>query len=305
MYTNLNSIHKHPGSSTKQGFSGTDLKKDHTTDTGIVFPLSSAENDKPNFAGIMAHDRDVNHVAHFEYRTVNGKVDISTKGEIVYTKSRCISYVKDKLTKLSSVEKLLGLVPESTSYYKTSNAEVYPIIKAITAIWDKHDFEPATQFISPDNVSKKTYVYPQFPNYAYSQYVGKGSQSVPTITDKYITECETIDWKTEEELTASSSKVVFSETLTIAQIYFGPDAMSDLLDLSKEDLIEEYLDIQKFIYLEIADYKEQSGNLPIQQEISLERLMMENQLMNLGFTQKAVSAASLSHLAMWHESYVI
>lgn len=307
IYTNLNSIHKHPGGSGSQSFSGTDLKKDHTTDTGIVFPLSSAENDKPNFAGIMAHDFNVNHIAHFEYRTVNGTVNAETKTPIKYTKGRCIAYVKDKPTTISGIEALLGIPITDPSYKKLNNATFYPLVERITALWHQSEFLPATQFIDPKNITKKvtTSYYGGYYGNTYKPPVNT-APITPTliISEKYINTCKAIEWKTEDELRALQNPDVLQETLKVSQIYYGDDVMGDLIDLSKEDLIEDYLDTQKFIYQEIADYELANKAEKKENEKSLERELMETQLLNNGFTQKTLDLSSLSQLNTWCDRFI-
>lgn len=151
----LNSLHKHPGGRS-QSFSGTDLKKDHTNDTGIVFPLASADV-RPNFASIICYTGGSTYLAHTEYRIADGSVP-SDKG-ISYYNGRTASYVKAPMSELSDAEKLFGYKEKDTSYTVTDDLDNSQFLSSITAIWDTISYEPHTDFISSDNVTEKVYKY--------------------------------------------------------------------------------------------------------------------------------------------------
>jgi hypothetical protein len=166
--TSLNSIHKHPGGSMHQAFSGMDLNTSHTYNTGIVFPLAEAK-EQSNFAGIMAHDGSDNRIARFEYRIANGEVTQADDSEIVYKKGRCMCYVKG-VEQSSKIEKMIGIKDKDISYSKyyeiPTTIENCEIFNAIRNLWDNLDFEPFTQFVIPSNVANKVVSNP----YNYKNY---------------------------------------------------------------------------------------------------------------------------------------
>ena len=110
----LNSLHRHPGSSTYQTFSGTDLCKD-PDNHGIVYALESGNN-KANYAGIMAIDNKINNLAHMEYRLVNGKV----YEDLTYEQNRCSALVLDDITKVSQAELFLNVPVKK--YYEVNTS---------------------------------------------------------------------------------------------------------------------------------------------------------------------------------------
>ena len=171
--TNLNSIHKHPGG-INQSFSGTDLAADSTHNTGIVFPLAEGEN-KPNFAGIMAHVGDKNKVAHFEYRLATGKIDpTNPKSKLEYVRGRCLGIIRAKPSKPipevvpSTVEYLFGItgtpaIPaKSNTYYTTNEIKIdslSQVFSDIQLIWEESKFMPFTDSVIPDNIQAKKFNY--------------------------------------------------------------------------------------------------------------------------------------------------
>ncbi len=179
MSTNLNSIHKHPGGHKSQSFSGTDLRTSHLNDTGIVFPLAEGII-KPNFAGIMAHDKTLNKVAHFEYRIANGKVGPLNTDIINYFKGRCVCIVRADETRaipaipekpVTATESLMGIPntpavpakPAVLNDYVTSDSLTdiqiasNVFISNLKSAWKATQFDPFTDTILPENVAKKEY----------------------------------------------------------------------------------------------------------------------------------------------------
>lgn len=151
-YTELNSLHRHPGG-RRQGFSGTDLRKDHTHNTGIVFPLIKAEN-RANFASIVAHEEGRTFLARTEYRLATG--DIKEKDGITYQKGRCVSIVHAKPKEPSFAEKLMGFKTEEISYTIHDNGfnpdGDLTFIDHIEKWWSVFDYVSNTDFILAENV---------------------------------------------------------------------------------------------------------------------------------------------------------
>ena len=296
VYTNLNSIHKHPGSSKHQRFSGTDLATNHIAETGIVFPLSSGTR-KPNFAGIMAHDASENRVAHFEYRLADGTVNAETGTAITYSKGRCISYVQTPKGKVSAIESLLGLIPKDRSYGTEDNADVYPVVQEITKLWDTSDFNSMTQFIDPNNVAAKH--IPVRPG-----TYGKTTNAL-TITealnqrtrDKYLAMCSAIVWIAEDEIERLPYPELQAEVVKNNSIYYGleeSEAIGEVVTMEREELVEEYESTKIFIEQELA---EESNNsvLPVSREI------VEELLIKRGFSKTVIISASDQQLLVWYK----
>lgn len=160
----LGSIHRHPGSSSHQGFSGTDYGKNPHSH-GIVYPFQTAKLDS-SFAGIMAIDSGICRLAHNEYRVATGELGV----DMTYVKGRCLAIVIDDLTKASAAETVLGKFI-TTHYTKENNSIVSTTIEQFLVNWYKEVLKhltPNTLAINPDYVTKKAV-------YSYKSYVPYGT----------------------------------------------------------------------------------------------------------------------------------
>ena len=151
--TAFGTIHKHPGGSKHQAFSGTDYSK-RLDDIGIVFPLSEAKDNIPSPAGIMAIDGDGKlRVAHFEHRLANG--DINSNNGIVYKEARSAVYCYDTI-KRSEAEKLCGLNDENISVLKTKGlSEESALIKKICETWDDIEWRASVDAVDNTLIREK------------------------------------------------------------------------------------------------------------------------------------------------------
>lgn len=179
----LNSIHRHPGGRS-QGFSSTDLKTDHETDTGVVFPLASGDM-KPNFASIMSVVNGRTYLSRTEYRLANGAV--SDEKGITYFHGRSSTYVKapSTTTKVSGAEAMFGVVPKviDNSYLFQDKMDTQSEFEAILyALWDSLDYEPNVDFVKEENVSKKVYAAPVINRGIYADPVDYGTSSKKSVT---------------------------------------------------------------------------------------------------------------------------
>lgn len=152
--TELNSIHRHPGSSTYQSFSSTDLKT-NPKDLGVVFPYDECKDDYPTFAGIMCLDRGINTLARMEYRTVNGKL----KQDILYTKHRCAAIVMHPIHVLSMVESLFN-IPVPKDYYSFSDNAGQFAYEDILKEYRRINYNPSTDLVIATNLETKVYKVP-------------------------------------------------------------------------------------------------------------------------------------------------
>ena len=157
----VGTLHRHPGSSHSQRFSGTDLDA-NSTNHGIVFPLKSGIN-KPSFSGILAIDAGECNVAHYEYRLVNGSYDTS---DLSYVKGRCIALTLNDTyvpPVISDLEKFFGASTPSVPYKTKSDSSLLSQdqIEQLTSLINLLPV-PNTQCIRPENVKLKKH---SFPNY--------------------------------------------------------------------------------------------------------------------------------------------
>lgn len=150
----VGTIHRHPGSSVSQRFSGTDLDANNTNH-GIVFPLRSGEN-KPSFSGIMAVDAGTCNVAHYEYRLVNGSYSTN---DMTYSKGRCLAItLNDTYTPptLSSIQKFFGITQSEAPLKIKTDDSLVPSDK-IQALNDIISLlpDPNIQLVRSENVKTK------------------------------------------------------------------------------------------------------------------------------------------------------
>jgi hypothetical protein len=176
----MNTMHRHP--TGVASFSGTDLKKNHLKDTGIVFPLQSA-NETPSFSSII-YNNPVKMV-HSEYRIATGNTE--DKDGIKYREGRCATYVKGQIAPRSIAEKFIGIAAKDTTHLVTKDAELAKI--SLEDMLNSINYEPNTQFVKKENLKKKTYTY-----YNSGTVVGKNKtfstvESVLTYSETSIRNC--------------------------------------------------------------------------------------------------------------------
>lgn len=154
----VGTIHRHPGGSARQSFSGTDLDANNTHH-GIVFPLTSG-TDKPSFSGILAVDGTECNVAHYEYRIVNGAYSTN---DLSYTKGRCLALTLNDTfvpKPQTLIEKFFKL-PEKPATIKVKEDNSIVPAETIYQLLDLIELLPSanTQLIRSENVKKKAVVY--------------------------------------------------------------------------------------------------------------------------------------------------
>lgn len=152
----VGTIHRHPGSSYSQRFSGTDLDANETHH-GIVFPLRSGI-DKPSFSGILAIDSTECNVAHYEYRIVNGSYDAK---DLSYVKGRCLAITENNTyvaPTLTAVQRFFGQTVTTPVLKTKEDSSLIPLdvvreLEQLISILP----DPNTQCVRPENVKVKTY----------------------------------------------------------------------------------------------------------------------------------------------------
>lgn len=152
----VGTIHRHPGSSYSQRFSGTDLDANETHH-GIVFPLRSGI-DKPSFSGILAIDSTECNVAHYEYRIVNGSYDAK---DLSYVKGRCLSITENNTyvaPTITAVQRFFGQTVTTPVLKTKEDASLIPLdvvqeLERLISILP----DPNTQCVRSEHVKVKTY----------------------------------------------------------------------------------------------------------------------------------------------------
>jgi hypothetical protein len=174
----MNTMHRHP--TGVSSFSGTDLKKDHEKDTGIVFPLQSA-NEDASFSSII-YNNPVKMI-HSEYRIASGSTEEKTG--IRYKEGRCATYVKGKIIEPSFAEKVLGISTKDSSYLVTKDNELSAL--NIEELLSTIEYEPNVQFVKAENLKKKTYT-----SYVPYVHTGRSTGTSNTIVPGKFKAIETV-----------------------------------------------------------------------------------------------------------------
>lgn len=253
--TKLNNLHRHPGSLSS--FSVTDLNKSHITETGIVFPLKEAKNES-NFASIILHKDDRTTIAHTEFRIAEGNVDDDLG--ITYTHGRCFTYVKAEDSSPSQIEQLLGYKPTVRRYdVADSCLKTSDLLTSLKAIWDEMNYSPNTQFILPENITKKTYTQTNV-SYNYNKktvtpYFPKGENPPSHVTAQDVLEAYQSAYDEEDagfsNVNVNDLSLQDYEAMkqTIEQMFTMRFYTTEMLDtMSKQEIIRNYEILERVYY---------------------------------------------------------
>jgi hypothetical protein len=297
----FNSIHKHPGG-RNQGFSGTDLNKDSKTNTGIVFPLASADI-QPNFASILCVT-DKCYVAHSEYRIANG--DASKEG-INYYKGRSTARVFGK-TAPSKAEETFGIFAESTTYSSNDLSVPLRIHEALNTICE--NYKANTDFVKPENVTKavtKTFGGVQKPlallDYPYNSYAYKYNKD-------YYTPEEIAAVKEEYKITLLSPEDLDDLTLTeIKNLYIKySKALDPTIRVTKAELDTVGPDdlqlLQDDMVFEATTGDTNYDNNPLDDEEDEDMNYVRNTLSGLGFQKDYLNKLSKDDLDRLYTTHI-
>lgn len=226
----LGTLHRHPGGSSRQGFSGTDYQK-NPDNHGIVFPFETANELLPSFSGIMAVDTDrICRLAHNEYRLAKGTLGV----DLVYQQGRCQAIVINDTQTCSEVEALLG-VKTDTCYTKEDNSLLsLELVSALASIYKSvlTTFTSSTDLINPDNVTKKVYtaVTGKWGGVEYNYY-SKPKEKKAKKKQKVI------EIKSHEDLGKMSRTAVLEHLKDLDEIlYPSMDASDEYIGLSIDEL---------------------------------------------------------------------
>ena len=280
MSVDVGSIHRHPGSSKHQAFSGTDLAKS-PTDHGVVYPLGSATDNKPNFAGIMAIDSGTCNVAHYEYRTANGTLGT----DITYSKGRCCAIIyKDRTPKQLSIVEQMFTKP-TNNYVKESQSLLSELDHTLLAeILLEINFKPFTDTVRPENlvaIAPTTFAYNPFKSYAkqpikttYKQPCLPGLEpELPKCFDK-----EELDKMPIQDLTQHLKELD-------TYYYEGPISAEDYEGFTEPELVDQILEMYVLITEEDASS-------------DLENMLAD--LESYGVAKSTLLTATEEQIRTWH-----
>lgn len=303
----LNTMHRHPTGVVS--FSGTDLKKDHEVDTGIVFPLKTGD-ETPSFSSII-YNNPVK-LVHTEYRIATG--DVTTKEGIHYEKGRCGTFVKGSIVQPSMAERFLGQKPTNTSYFvdRTNIADMQGLLDVL----DDIEYEPNTQFIKADNVKKKTYTVSKTVVTSNKNKTTSKKEPAKTTKEKEIPlayDQETRDLvKQITNCTINSLNVLSSMTLPQLRYslmplekYYYQDAeditVTDYVQLTKQELIDQIIEVQNDIIDEIDSMMSGNTNYETKEDIEPSVDYMKTYLSNCGAPEDDLNNAGDETIRRWYK----
>lgn len=299
MSEHSSSIHKHPGGSKSQNFSTTDLKKS-AKEPGVVFPIQEASEDMPSFAGIMALDSGVCNVAHYEYRTVNGKLG----EDITYKQGRCLALVTREVKKVSVVEKLLGIRQEEAYYVKAKNVHEISEYRELIHLFKSIAFNPSTDCIDPQNITKpasRTLLGDTVLGKALSAVFPTKDKSTQDLIDNDAATLKRYDGfipKTPTELNNMSDTLLLEYYIYLNKLYFGEDCVEVTFE-STEEMLEEVTALQVDIGEELLDLQQKAAlnTITVPKKETLEQ--KREILVGYGMSRTLVHSADAARIDAW------
>lgn len=269
----MNTMHRHP--TGVSSFSGTDLTKNHIVETGVVFPLASA-NETPSFSSII-YNNPVKMV-RTEYRIATGSTE--TEEGIRYRKGRSATvYIQDQQAKLLSVAERLFISEEEIAKSLKPviiNNGIENIPNELLDFILRATELPNTMFIQADNVAKKEVTVDKdiaayWRDMAYldtNRYDSLSKRSDAMIGfDNYLLEdAETVQkveekhkikYYTDDELENLEKQVLVDTILRVETIYYGKPPqqyeVEDYLSAERLDLAETLSELQYLLYEEARE----------------------------------------------------
>ena len=275
----VGSIHKHPGSSKHQSFSGTDLCTT-PADHGVVYPFGTCDNDKPNFAGIMALDSKVCNVAHYEYRTANGTLGT----DISYTKGRCLAImVNDKADTRSAVEKLFKAEPEEEFKIKENYSIVDDdSITYLAKVFKDLNFKPFTDTVSATNLVETKTVYQG--TFDWTNYKNKTKSTQKTKTGKPTA----FDLN---KLNTINTDILLAHLKELDLYYYDRIEEAEYEGMTKQDIIDNIIEM----YILITEEENE-----VLESINYELDKMKEDLISYGVAPSVLVTASEEQIRKWH-----
>lgn len=299
----LNTMHRHP--TGVSSFSGTDLRKNHKTDTGIVFPLKTGNN-TPSFSSII-YNNPVKMV-RTEYRVATGDVD--TNG-IEYIEGNCYTNVMGEVQKPSKAMQLLGKTPKDTSYNVGYTEFTLP--DNIVRVMNQLEYTPNTDMVNPDNVKKKTftttktngnYPFTTGNNSIWEDYGYKKPKTTTSLfmTDDYlkdINELLPINLKSTVDVQLMTRPELEIHLNQIEKYYYADPTMSveDYAPYTDEELRQDCLDLQ----LSVVDEVERANEYDREEDDYTTLQEKEEFLLEVGARQSDINNASDEQIEKWYK----
>lgn len=279
MSVDVGSIHKHPGSSKHQSFSGTDLCTT-PADHGVVYPFGTCDNDKPNFAGIMALDSKICNVAHYEYRTANGTLGT----DITYTKGRCLAImVNDRVDNRSIVEKIFKSEPAEELKIKENNSVVDEnSIKYLSGFFKELNFKPFTDTVNASNLVETKVSYQG--TFDWTSFKSKNKVATKPNQKKPIA----FDLN---KLNTINTDILLTHLKELDMYYYERIDEEDYKDLTKQEVIDNIIEM----YILITEEENE-----VLDSINYELDKMKEDLISYGVAPSVLVTASEEQIRKWH-----
>lgn len=297
MSVDIGSIHKHPGSSSRQAFSGTDLDKS-PTDHGVVYPLGTASDDKPNFAGIMALDGSTCNVAHYEYRTANGTLGT----DLHYVKGRCLAImINDKPDTRSDIEKMFYT---PTPYAVKESSSIIPdsVTAQLVDVFRSLDFLPFTDAVRPENLVQKTYVQPTLDwTKMHATMHPFGKAQTPAVQPSLFDTKDEPTIYDDKKVQRMSKPELVAHLKALDDFYYEGEIIDDYEEFNRSELIEAVTELQALIVL---DAQEEEDDIPFDiippnpLKVSLTDIV--NELSSYGIPLSKLSTTPEATLRLWY-----
>ena len=301
----LNTLHRHPTGISS--FSGTDYRKDHEKDTGIVFPLATGKN-TPSFSSIIYNDPVK--MVHGEYRLANGAV-ASDEG-ITYTQGRCASIVQAPMTIPSQAAHFFGDQPTDLSYIV--NKQNLQIPESFIDTLKNIKYTPNTQFVKPENVKQKTYTTTSKFSTQFPKSTRKEVQKHSTPSTN-ITTALAEDFKKNYGITMLPIVDILKlnlrdakrQLLHLEKHYYGKDDptinLESYSDYAIHELKDQIIETQELIIEEVEDPIYMLDTEPPAEPdpyAYITRSDMEVLLRMCGIAEKDITSATDDQITAWY-----
>lgn len=312
----LNTMHRHP--TGVSSFSGTDLRKNHVTDTGVVFPLATGDN-TPSFSSII-YNNPVKMI-RTEYRLASGAV--ASEAGITYKKGFGGAFIyNDRTLKIpdSWLTTAIKYKKEQKFYY-VSDVEFIEesYIHSFFRNVSKLDYTIDTQFISADNVK---------PSHEHPDYKSAGTPALDELRKRYANNAhqlsyamysdETIesasrfhevDFHSKEFIQKMDHMDLAEYIIKLENIYYGKDAPhmitphQELMEAERVDIEKDAVEMQELILEEYQEFLNESTgsvNSIMDADSSEDIEVIKSLLASYGVPQYKIDSASESDLRLWH-----
>ena len=223
----MNTLHRHPMGVSS--FSGTDLRKNHISETGIVFPLAEA-NKTPSYSSIIYNHPPT--LVLTEYRLATGSTESETG--IEYRKGLSVAVVKEVIPASSQSSIFFGIGNEKQQeHLKVVGKDIsIDAIKSIIELFNV-EYVPNTDLVFEQNVTKQAAVF------SYKQYGGYSNYSRTTTSNTTaVAVTATTDMMRKE----------FNSIQNISNDSFKLKYEAELKQMSNDDLIIYSMELDLFYY---------------------------------------------------------